>query len=466
MTNIKKVNFKKATITIDEEIQFAGDKKSSESEGRLNAESIVDKIITFDYYEDVLSPAITAYIRISDTTNILSRLPIRGYERVDLTFGTGNGDLTFGDNEKFSNPLYVTAIKDVRKKEGQESFTLALSSLENLMNETTRCQKKYAKANISAHVADILKDPNIFNISKEEFDERVEIEDCSTPYSFIGNNRKPFYILSWLCPKAQPLKEGKVGGTSGFFFYETYDGYKFKSVDGLLAQTGEFESKKVQSQESPERAIETYTATSLIDSAPEPENNFQIVSYMMDSATNLQKNLRVGLYSNLTYFYNPLDWTTKAIPHSLREEVEKDGMSVAGGTVPIPAGDVSKNASRVLVRIGDTGMLTPSLTTNQDDDVEGSGRSDADMAKAFSRYTLLFQQSLNINVPCNINLRAGDIIKVEIPATGPLKSEKNKEIDKELSGFYMIRSLRHHFQLSQGKNITALNLVRDSYGLT
>ena len=465
MTNIKKVNFKKATITIDEEIQFAGDKKDSENDGRLNAESIVDKIVTFDYYEDVLSPAITAYIRVSDTTNILSRLPIRGYERVDLTFGTGNGDLTFGDNEKFSNPLYVTAIKDVRKKEGQESFTLALSSLENLMNETTRCQKKYAKANISTHVADILKDPNIFNISKEEFDERVEIEDCSTPYSFIGNNRKPFYILSWLCPKAQPLKEGKVGGTSGFFFYETYDGYKFKSVDGLLAQTGEFESKKVQSQESPERAIETYTATSLIDSAPEPENNFQIVSYMMDSATNLQKNLRVGLYSNLTYFYNPLDWTTKAIPHSLREEVEKDGMSVAGGTVPIPAGDVSKNASRVLVRIGDTGMLTPSLTTNQDDDVEGSGRSDADMAKAFSRYTLLFQQSLNINVPCNINLRAGDIIRVEIPVSGPLQS-KNKELDQELSGFYLIRSLRHHFQLSEGKNITALNLVRDSYGLT
>tara|TARA_R100001079_G_C4430992_1_gene144186 strand:- start:292 stop:1293 length:1002 start_codon:yes stop_codon:yes gene_type:complete len=333
------------------------------------------------------------------------------------------------------------------------------------MNETTRCQKKYEKANISAHVADILQDPNIFNISKEEFNERVEIEDSSTPYSFIGNNRKPFYILSWLCPKAQPLKEGKAGGTSGFFFYETYDGYKFKSVDGLLAQTGELESKKVQSKQSPTRAIETYTGSSLIDSSPNPENNFQILSYMMDSATNLQKNLRVGLYSNLTYFYNPLDWTTKAIPHSLREEVEKDGVSVAGRDVPIPAGDVSKNASRVLVRIGDTGMLTPNLEPNQDDNVEGSGRSDADMAKAFSRYTLLFQQSLNINVPCNINLRAGDIIRVEIPVSGPLQSQ-NKELDQELSGFYLIRSLRHHFQLSEGKNITALNLVRDSYGLT
>ena len=43
--------------------------------------------------------------------------------------------------------------------------------------------------------------------------------------------------------------------------------------------------------------------------------------------------------------------------------------------------------------------------------------------------------------------------------------EKQKELDQELSGFYLIRSLRHHFQLSEGKNITALNLVRDSYGI-
>ena len=166
----------------------------------------------------------------------------------------------------------------------------------------------------------------------------------------------------------------------------------------------------------------------------------------------------------MTYFYNPLNWTTRALPHKLREEVEGEGMSVAGGTVPIPAGDVSKLASRVLVRIGDKGMLTPSLTTNNNDEVEGSGRSDADMAKAFSRYTLLFQQSLNITVPCNINLRAGDIIRVEIPVSGPLQSEKQKELDQELSGFYLIRSLRHHFQLSEGKNVTAMNLVRDSFG--
>ncbi|MBV23202.1 MAG: hypothetical protein CMA53_03790 [Euryarchaeota archaeon] len=465
MSSLNKIIIKKANLTVDEDIQFAGDKRDSQTD-QLTAESISGNVITVDYYEDLLSPSITCYISISNTTNLLSRLPIRGYERLDLTIGTDFGDLVFSDREgKFNNPLYVTGISDVSRSEGQETFTLTLTSLENLMNETTRCQKKYAKANISAHVKDILTDPKIFNIKKEELEERTEIEDCITPYEFIGNNKKPFYILTWLCPKAQPLQTGSVGGTSGFFFYETYDGYKFKSVDGLISQTGDLESKKVQTSKSPIRVAETYTFSTFIEAEEKPENNFRIIHHYTDKTTNLQKNLRVGLYSNLTYFYNPLDWSTKAIPHKLKDELNKDGVKVAGKDVPIPAGDVSEAASRVLVRVGDKGMLAPTLETNQDDNVDGSGRSDSDMAKAFSRYTLLFQQSLNITVPCNINLRAGDIIKVQVPESGPNDNE-NKNLDQELSGFYLIRSLRHHFEISEGSNVTSLNLIRDSFGLT
>ena len=396
MSSLNKIIIKKANLTVDEDIQFAGDKRDSQTD-QLTAESISGNVITVDYYEDILSPSITCYISVSNTTNLLSRLPIRGYERLDLTIGTDFGDLIFSDREgKFNNPLYVTGISDVSRSEGQETFTLTLTSLENLMNETTRCQKKYAKANISAHVKDILTDPKIFNIKKEELEERTEIEDCITPYEFIGNNKKPFYILTWLCPKAQPLQTGSVGGTSGFFFYETYDGYKFKSVDGLISQTGDLESKKVQTSKSPVRVAETYTFSTFIEAEEKPENNFRIIHHYTDKTTNLQKNLRVGLYSNLTYFYNPLDWSTKAIPHKLKDELNKDGVKVSGKDVPIPAGDVSEAASRVLVRVGDKGMLAPTLETNQDDNVDGSGRSDSDMAKAFSRYTLLFQQSLNI----------------------------------------------------------------------
>ena len=143
MSSLNKIIIKKANLTVDEDIQFGGDKRDPNNE-QLNAESISQNVITIDYFEDVLSPSYTCYVNCSDTTNLLSRLPVRGYERLDLTVGTDFGDLIFGDQEgKFNNPLYVTSILDVSKNEGQETFTLKCTSLENLMNETTRCQKKY-----------------------------------------------------------------------------------------------------------------------------------------------------------------------------------------------------------------------------------------------------------------------------------------------------------------------------------
>ena len=55
MSNIAKVNFVRVNITVDEEIQFAADKTDS-NYNQLEAESILSKVITFDYYVDVLSP--------------------------------------------------------------------------------------------------------------------------------------------------------------------------------------------------------------------------------------------------------------------------------------------------------------------------------------------------------------------------------------------------------------------------
>ena len=59
------------------------------------------------------------------------------------------------------------------------------------------------------------------------------------------------------------------------------------------------------------------------------------------------------------------------------------------------------------------------------------------------------------------------MIKLVFPEVGPAErqSPDSKKADQELSGFYIIRSLRHHFEISEGKNVTSLNLIRDSYGL-
>jgi hypothetical protein len=87
-------------------------------------------------------------------------------------------------------------------------------------------------------------------------------------------------------------------------------------------------------------------------------------------------------------------------------------------------------------------------------------RDIADMAKSASRYNILFTQSLNMIVPCNVSLKVGDIIYAEFPR---VERSDNKKADDEQSGLYLIKELRHHME--PGSMVTSLRLIRDSYGL-
>ena len=91
--------------------------------------------------------------------------------------------------------------------------------------------------------------------------------------------------------------------------------------------------------------------------------------------------------------------------------------------------------------------------------MEASGSDPVDQAKAISRYNALFSQSLNIQVPCNTNLKIGDIINVTFPE---LTAGRSKKIDSSMSGNYLISRLNHHMQ--PNASFSSLNLIRDSYG--
>ena len=109
-----------------------------------------------------------------------------------------------------------------------------------------------------------------------------------------------------------------------------------------------------------------------------------------------------------------------------------------------------------MFRISDHGTLDPG------GDKKDSGRDAVDMAKSYSRYNLLFSQALNILVPLNVKLKVGDIVKCKLPITG-VTEDGNPGHDKDLSGNYLIRELRHTFAANQ--STTSLKLMRDSYGL-
>jgi hypothetical protein len=399
---------------------------------------VTNSCLFFDYFEDILSPCVTAIAQLMNSSSLFNILPIRGGEKVTISVDTAFGEFVLDD-------LYVYKVSNLDAQHSNEMFTLNLVSREGLTNETSRCQTIY-RGNLQTTVTKILKDDLKTKKYKSE-----NIEGTSNDYSFIGNNRKPFHVLTWLGPKAVPANgqnSGTAGeearGTAGFLFYENKDGFNFRSIDSLVSST------KIQTNSADKENIPYYLFTQVIEEN-QTKTNFNILNYNYEKNIDLMKALRVGMYVNKTYFYDLYSNTLDLYTYKVKNQVK----SKLGGAESIAVSDeFGDSISRIMVRTSDRGAL------KTDGSVSDKLRSGADMAMSYSRYNLLFTQALNMVVPCNVNLKVGGIIHAEFPR---IDRSTNMTSDEEQSGYYLVKELRHHFE--GGQMVTSLRLIRDSYGL-
>lgn len=399
---------------------------------------VTNSCLFFDYFEDILSPCVTAIAELINSSSLFNILPIRGGEKVTISVDTAFGEFVLDD-------LYVYKVSNLDAQHSNEMFTLNLVSREGLTNETSRCQTIY-RGNLQTTVTKILKDDLKTKKYKSE-----NIEGTSNDYSFIGNNRKPFHVLTWLGPKAVPANGQNSGtsgeearGTAGFLFYENKDGFNFRSIDSLVSST------KIQTNSADKENIPYYLFTQVIEEN-QTKTNFNILNYNYEKNIDLMKSLRVGMYVNKTYFYDLYSNTLDLYTYKVKNQVK----SKLGGAESIAVSDeFGDSISRIMVRTSDRGAL------KTDGSVSDKLRSGADMAMSYSRYNLLFTQALNMVVPCNVNLKVGGIIHAEFPR---IDRNTNMTSDEEQSGYYLIKELRHHFE--GGQMVTSLRLIRDSYGL-
>jgi hypothetical protein len=399
---------------------------------------VTNSCLFFDYFEDILSPCVTAIAQLMNSSSLFNILPIRGGEKVTISVDTAFGEFVLDD-------LYVYKVSNLDAQHSNEMFTLSLVSREGLTNETSRCQTIY-RGNLQTTVTKILKDDLKTKKYKSE-----NIEATSNDYSFIGNNRKPFHVLTWLGPKAVPANGQNSGtsgeearGTAGFLFYENKDGFNFRSIDSLVSST------KIQINSADKENIPQYLFTQVIEEN-QTKTNFNILNYNYEKNIDLMKSLRVGMYVNKTYFYDLYSNTLELYTYKVKDQVKRK----LGGAESIAVSDeFGDSISRIMVRSSDRGGLKP------DGSVSDKLRSGADMAMSYSRYNLLFTQALNMVVPCNVNLKAGGIIQAEFPR---IDRSVDMSSDEEQSGYYLVKELRHHFE--GGQMVTSLRLIRDSYGL-
>ena len=401
--------------------------------------NIQGKTTGFYYYESVLSPNITASLTFMDTGgsvaydgnydkqerlgSIYNALPITSGEKVKFKIRNSNSGVL--DFER--NPLIINSASNLSQTSQQNAILVNLISESSITNQNSVVYKKYS-GNIGNTVGNIIKE--YFDVEQN----KVKIDDTSNEYSFIGNSQSPFELIMWLAAKSVPSE-----GNAGFFFYETRTGFNFRSIDSLISQ----------------QPVATYYRTDAFAANVDNESNdFKILSFFIKKNQNFLNSLKTGVLNSRNIYFDPKSFKEVEVPFEFTELVKSLGKDVEEPDVET---DINKGKfTRTHFDVLDIGTYSPKI--------DGPDNNDPTQWQAQStmRYNILFSQVVNMQVPCNLNLRAGDTINCNFEIVTQDSKEQGSD-DPVQSGKYLIIDLCHYFNPT--KSMTSMTLVRDSYGL-
>ena len=387
-----------------------------------------------DYYESIESPSISMTVTFIDVDQVIGRKGITGGEYIDVIVkvddeGTNDFKIT-AEKQK----MMLNSVRNMVTESNKQVATLEFVSVETIVNETARLNKKYT-GNISDTVVELLigdskgiqTNKTLFGPDKEQLGDIVVEKDRATnSYSFVGNLKRPFDTIQWLCPKAQSATDD-----FGFLFYETLDGYHFRSIKSLLEQD-----------------TVTYQQT---DAQGIPN---KILQNNLNQSNDIGMNMRMGMYANRTIYVDIENQNTEVVDFKASElKLNKPATLLTG---------IENYPTRLMVRVDDVGVAQVGAAKT---DVQPKSELAKYQNKSYIRNNLLFSQSLNISIPLNTTLRVGFAINIKLP----LKQENGEdtvdsygnERSNDPSGRYLIAELRH--LIGGGKGETQLKLIRDVF---
>ena len=369
------------------------------------------------YYESVKSPSISVSIDFIDVDGVISREGITGGEYLDLKIKVPDfDDFEITPDKHF---MMLNSVKNVKTSSNKQIATLEFISVEAIINETARVSRRFT-GNVSQIVKELMKDKKSIQTSKN-----LETDESFNKYSFVGNLKRPFDTIQWLCPKAASTDK-----ECGFLFYENLDGYFFKSIKGLL------ESDSSETYEKPEAPVDT---------------DIKITENNLDSSNDIGMNCRMGMYANKTIYVDIENGKLETVDYKISDLKLAKPPKLPAGLEDAP--------TRLMLRILDAGALQKG---SKKEEVEKKSELGVYQNKSYARTNLLFSQSLSISTPFNPDLRVGQMIDVVLPVKeGSDQSQTTGGGENDISGKYLLSELKH--SIANGKSNSELKLIRDVF---
>ena len=432
--------------------------------------SILGGTVRLQYWESILQDSVRASVIFTDTGNTLPRkktrfggsksgkvgvvegLPVEGGEKTFLKFTDNQGNTL--DFSTDSN-LFINKITSI-PTDGEttnKAYELDLASKEYIDNEEGWARVRHClSGQISEEVENILKD----NLKTKK---DLDIEDTKDRLQYIGNNKKPFYTINELSKKAVSSKnQGSEGNTAGYFFWETANGFHFKSIDTLL--TGKQKTSIIYNESA----------------NPDPPAGYDVkaLTLEMSSPLNVQRKKQMGAYSTRSFLLDPFKGTWESVTENAlgeegKQKVNNEEIKTAGEGLPelnkaFDSNEADSGFTRTTWNMITTGQLNFGPISDQ---LDKAKKINFDYSKVFNqsirRYNQVFASQITTVIPGNFSLHAGDTVFMDIPESGTTQNKAcSDEVNKEEGGLYLITDLCHF--ITAKETYTKLVLTRDSFG--
>ena len=190
-----------------------------------NAITLTYDLIEIVIEESIDTPVLKGYARILDALNLIEYLPIVGEEKLELSYTIP------GETKVYTKVFHVYGYTSPERQNDRTlKYDLLFVSSEFKYNGVNRIQKSYTKRSDQI-IFDILA--NYLQIAEATPPKTFTTDPSCDVLDVIIPNLRPFQAIEFVRSRSYSSKYL----TSNYMFFETWDGYVFKTIDQLIEET-------------------------------------------------------------------------------------------------------------------------------------------------------------------------------------------------------------------------------------
>jgi len=399
-------------------------------------------IMGLSIFEGIDQLTVTGTITIQDAFNLASFGPIIGQEYLRLKIATPN--LKGGENtiDYSSNPFVITSVDDrVDIGNGVQATTMSFCSRELVINQRARVRRTLVGS--YSDIVQVMVEKDL------DSDKKLYSEPSADNKKIISPNVKPLDIIAIATKNAVSEKFNQ----STYFFWESTSGFNFRTLGDMYAQTpvmsylsstaGTRTQNGVRDIMAELSAIEGYRITS----SPDTVWNYATGIFSSELIVHdiISKSYQKHIYNYSDNFSEEQHLGTKPLATN-----DPDGISVSS----FP----SKQYLKPTVGVGTDQSFNDEFYQY----AYGSNKLELMQARKSQLSMLESGLQMSINVVGTTVVKAGDIVEIIIPSISAYKTTKNEKEDMLYNGNFLIRSLRHDFDISNSKHRMSMNVTKDA----